>query len=162
VISDIRDVVYVDIERFDRSASREVAHEIGQFNAELVRAKTPYVLVGVGRWGSSDPLLGIPVTWDQISGARVIVETGFKDFRVAPSQGTHFFQNLISFRIGYFTIDTVANDGFLDWEWLAGQNALGERKFTRHLRFDQPVHVQMNGRNQQGVILKPRHAPSRA
>jgi CheY-like chemotaxis protein len=155
VITGIRDVVFVDIDKFDRSASREVAAEIGQFNTELASADVPYVLVGVGRWGSSDPWLGIPVTWDQISGARVMVETGFRDLKVAPSQGTHFFQNLISFRIGYFTIDSVGNNGFLDWDWLRSQTPAKERKFTRHLRFEDPLQVQMNGRRQEGVILKP-------
>jgi len=155
MVSDIHDVVYVDINRFDRSASREVAAEIGQFNTELVARDVPYILVGVGRWGSSDPWLGIPVTWDQISGARVMVETGFKDLRVEPSQGTHFFQNLISFRIGYFTVDSVVRDGFLDWKWLGVQDPVMTRKFTRHLRFDQPLPVQMNGRHNEGVILKP-------
>lgn len=155
VIPDIRDIVCVDIERWDRSASRDVAQEIGEFNAELTENKTPYILVGVGRWGSSDPWLGIPVTWDQISGARVMIEAGFKDFRVTPSQGTHFFQNLISFRIGYFTIDSAVDDGFLDWKWLSSQRPFKKRKFTRHLRFDMPLRVQMNGRNQQGLILKP-------
>ncbi len=155
VVTDIRDLVYVDIEEYERSASRNVAAEIGRFNAELGAKGLPYILVGVGRWGSSDPWLGIPVTWDHISGARVLVEAGFKDLRVEPSQGTHFFQNLISFRIGYFTIDTVAGDGFLDWDWLRSQQPATKRKFTRHLRFDVPLKVQMNGRLNQGVILKP-------
>ena len=155
VVSDIRDIVYVDIEKFDRSASREVAQEIGQFNAELLSSETPYVLIGVGRWGSSDPWLGIPVTWDQISGARIVVEAGFKDLRVEPSQGTHFFQNLISFRIGYFTVDPSANDGFLDWEWLSAQTPAAELKYTRRLTLDTPLRVQMNGRFHEGVIMKP-------
>jgi hypothetical protein len=155
LVTDIRDIVYVDIERYERSASRAVAAEIGQFNAELGTDGRPYVLVGVGRWGSSDPWLGIPVSWDQISGVRVLVETSFKDLRVEPSQGTHFFQTLISFRIGYFTVDTMATDGFLDWEWLRSQPHVAERKFTRHLSFDAPLRVQMNGRLNQGVILKP-------
>jgi hypothetical protein len=140
---------------FDRAASKEVAAEVGYFNKELVAADTPYILVGVGRWGSSDPWLGIPVTWDQISGARVMVETGFKDLNVTPSQGTHFFQNLISFRIGYFTVNSAIKSEFINWEGRAGPPAAKERKFVRHLRFDQPLHVKMNGRTNRGVILKP-------
>lgn len=155
LITNIRDILYVDIDTFDRSASREVASEIGKLNADLAAKETPYIVVGLGRWGSSDPWLGLPVTWDQISGARVMVETGFKDRRVEPSQGTHFFQNLISFRIGYFTIDTVANNGFLDWNWLHAQKPVKKLKFTRHLRFDKAMVVQMNGRDHEGVILKP-------
>ena len=155
VVTDIQDVVYVDIEEYERSASRDVAAEIGRFNATLGGNGVPYILVGVGRWGSSDPWLGIPVTWDQISGARVLVEASFKDLRVEPSQGTHFFQNLISFRIGYFTVDTVAKDGLLDWDWLRAQQPVTARTFTRHLHFDVPLRVQMNGRSNQGVIMKP-------
>jgi len=155
LITDIHDVVYVDIEEYERSASRDVAAEIGQFNAELGANGVPYILIGVGRWGSADPWLGIPVKWDQISGARVLVEASFKDLRVEPSQGTHFFQNLISFRIGYFTVDTVASEGFLDWDWLRSQPPAKARAFTRHLRFDVPLRVQMNGRSNQGVIMKP-------
>jgi len=154
-IEDIYDIVYVDVDKFDRSASREVADEIGRFNNELAAKNTQYILMGVGRWGSSDPWLGIPVTWDQISGARVMVEAGFKDLRVEPSQGTHFFQNLISFRIGYFTIGTSRHDEFVDWDWLHSQKPVTERKFTRHLRFANPFQVQMNGRFHEGVILKP-------
>jgi len=155
ILNDMRDVVYVDIDRFDRAASKEVAEEIGRFNDELTASNTPYVLIGVGRWGSSDPWLGIPVSWDQISGARVMVETSFKDFRVTPSQGTHFFQNLISFRIGYFTVNSDLRSEFLNWEWLKNQAAVKDRKYSRHLRFDSPITVKMNGRDNRGVILKP-------
>lgn len=155
MIDDIHDVVYVDIDRFERSASKEVAAEIGEFNGELTKSGTPYVLIGVGRWGSTDPWLGIPVTWDQISGARVMVETDFKEMPVEPSQGTHFFQNLISFRVGYFTVNSLAGQGFLDWKWLKRTKARKSRKYTRHLRLKHPVVVKMNGRSQEGVILKP-------
>jgi hypothetical protein len=155
VLRGVRDLVYVDIDRFDRAASKEVADEIGSFNQDLLAAGRSYVLIGVGRWGSSDPWLGIPVTWDQISGARVMVETGFKDLKVTPSQGTHFFQNLMSFRIGYFTVNSILKSEFINWEWLAGQPSVREGKYARHLRFDRPLTVKMNGRNNRGVILKP-------
>jgi CheY-like chemotaxis protein len=155
VLRDIRDLVYVDIDRFDRASSKQVADEVGLFNQELAAAGTPYVLIGIGRWGSADPWLGIPVTWDQISGARVMVETGFKDFRVTPSQGTHFFQNLISFRIGYFTVNSDLKGEFINWEWLVGQRPIKALKFVRHLKFDNPLTVKMNGRSNRGVILKP-------
>ncbi len=155
VIRDVRDLVYVDIDRFDRAASVKVAAEVGSFNKDLSANGTPYVLIGLGRWGSSDPWLGIPVTWDQISGARVMIETGFKDLRVTPSQGTHFFQNLISFRIGYFTVNSDLKNEFINWEWLAQQPAVREGKYVRHLRFDRPLTIKMNGRSNRGVILKP-------
>ena len=152
-IDDIRDAIVIDRHRFDRAASRRTAAEIGQLNAEL--AGRPYLLVGVGRWGSADPWLGIPVTWDQISGARVIVEAGFADIKVAPSQGTHFFQNLTSFHVGYFTVNPDAGEGFVDWAWLAAQPAVRETQLVRHLRFERPLVVKMNGKQSEGVILKP-------
>ena len=112
-IEDIHDVVVVDYESFHRSSSVEVAEIVARLNAQLIRTNTPYILIGVGRWGSKDPWLGIPVTWDQVSGARVIVEAGFRDFRVTPSQGSHFFQNLTAFHIAYFTINPDLGEGHL-------------------------------------------------
>ena len=155
-IEDIRDIVVIDFHRFERSRSREVAQSVAHLNAELSEASTPYLLIGVGRWGSTDPWLGIPVAWDQISGARVIVESGFHDFRVAPSQGSHFFQNLTAFQIGYFTVNPDAGEGFVDWQWLARQPAREEDGCVRHLRFDSPITVLMNGKTSRGMILKPK------
>jgi len=153
-IDHIRDVVLVDQRLFDRAKSREVAVEIARLNALLVAAGTPYILIGQGRWGSADPWLGIPVTWEQIAGARVIVESGFYDSRITPSQGSHFFQNLTSFRVGYFTVNTEAGDGFLDRVWL--EEAFGPvDTVVRHLQFDKPLVVKLNGKRQQGVIFKP-------
>lgn len=157
-IDDLHDVVVVDQRAFDRAASRRTAAEVAQMNAAL--SGKPYLLIGVGRWGSSDPWLGIPVSWEQISGARVIVEAGFADFTVTPSQGTHFFQNLTSFNVGYFTINSpgseAAGAGFIDWPWLAAQPAVSETSCVRHLHFEEPLVVKMNGRKNEGVIYKPR------
>jgi len=152
-IDDLHDIVVIDRQRFERASSRQAAAEIAQLNAEL-RGR-PYLLVGIGRWGSADPWLGIPVTWEQISGARVIVEAGFADFKVTPSQGTHFFQNLTSFEVGYFTVNPDAGDGFVDWAWLGRTPAVRETTYVRHLRTDRPVVVKMNGKNGEGIILKP-------
>ena len=152
-IDDLHDIVVVDRQRFERASSRQAAAEIAQLNAEL-RGR-PYLLVGIGRWGSADPWLGIPVTWEQISGARVIVEAGFADFKVTPSQGTHFFQNLTSFEVGYFTVNPDAGDGFVDWAWLGAAPAVRETAYVRHLRTDRPVVVKMNGKNGEGIIFKP-------
>ena len=152
---EVRDLVVVDFHRFDRGRSHDVAREVARFNADLVRRGIPYVLVGVGRWGSSEPFLGIPVTWEEIAGARAIVEAGFRDFRVSPSQGTHFFQNLTASNVGYFTVNPEAGEGFVDWDWLAAEPAVRETAFVRHLHFDSPVVVKMNGRTQRGVIMKP-------
>jgi hypothetical protein len=151
----IRDVVVVDRDRFERAQSAQVARELAVFNGELTAREEPYVLVGVGRWGSADPWLGIPVTWDQISGARVIVEAGFRDADVAPSQGTHFFQNLTSFNVGYFTVGRAAGDGAVDWDWLAAQPAVRETGCVRHLRLASPLVVAIDGKTGEGVILKP-------
>ncbi|HAR42905.1 MAG TPA: histidine kinase, partial [Bdellovibrionales bacterium] len=130
------------------------AEEVAAFNALLRKQKKPYVLIGVGRWGTLDPWLGIPVTWDQISGAVAIVEASFKDFEVAPSQGSHFFQNLTSFNIGYFTIN-AQTDGYINWEWLRTQEPQSQRRFTRHYRFEKPIKVLINGHKNRGVITLP-------
>jgi CheY-like chemotaxis protein len=155
-IADLRDAIVVDLHRFERARSQEVAESVALLNAKLVDSGTPYLLIGVGRWGSNDPWLGIPVEWDQISGARVIVEAGFRDFRVTPSQGSHFFQNLTAFQVGYFTVNPDAGEGFVDWEWLAGSQAVEESNCVRHLRFERPLVVVMNGKTSQGMIFKAR------
>jgi len=154
-LDDLFDLVIVDKERFERAQSQECALAVSQMNRRLTQEGRPYVLVGVGRWGSTHSWLGIPVRWADISGARVIVEAGFKDFRVTPSQGTHFFQNLTSLNIGYFTVNQEVGEGFVDWDWLAACSALAEIGPVRHLRFDKPVLVTMNGTTQHGVIRKP-------
>jgi CheY-like chemotaxis protein/septum formation topological specificity factor MinE len=152
---DIYDIVFVDIQKFDRSKSRIAASEVNQLNSKLFSQKKPYILIGVGRWGSLDPWLGIPVTWDQIAGASVIVESGFKDLNVTPSQGSHFFQNITSFRVGYFTVNSLEHSGFIDWDWLNKYEALEELNYTKHIHFDDPVTVKINGRKNKGIILKP-------
>ncbi len=157
---EIRDVVMVDVERFERSKTLDVAAEIALFNHALLQEERPYMLIGVGRWGSSDPWLGIPVVWEGISGAQVIVESSFRDMKVQPSQGSHFFHNLTTMRVGYFTVDggegsQASPENLLDWDWLMAQPALESKKWTRHLRFERPLTVKMDGRGGRGVILRP-------
>ena len=152
---EIHDLLVVDTHRFERSNSREVAQEVAKLNAELLAEGRGYVLIGPGRWGTNDPWLGIPVRYENISGARVIVEAEFRDMSVDPSQGSHFFQNITSFQVGYFTVTNRARDSFVDWDWLDGVVPLRSGKFVRHLRFDEPVIVRMNGHQRRGVILKP-------
>jgi len=154
-IENLYDAVVVDSQRFERSRSQEVAEAVAQFNHRLNGENRPYLLIGVGRWGSTEPWLGIPVEWDEISGARVIVEAGFRDFRVTPSQGSHFFQNLTAFQIGYFTVNPDAGEGSVDWQWLTEQAAVEEEGCVRHLQFAEPMRVVMNSRTSQGVIFKP-------
>ncbi len=154
-IENLYDVIVVDSQRFERSRSQEVASAVAQLNRRLNEENRPYLLIGVGRWGSTEPWLGIPVEWDEISGARVIVEAGFRDFRVTPSQGSHFFQNLTAFQIGYFTVNPDAGEGSVDWQWLTEQPAVEEQGCVRHLQFAEPIRVVMNSRTSQGVIFKP-------
>ena len=155
IMNDIYDVVFVDYNNFDRAKSREVAAEVASFNNTLISEGRPYLLIGVGRWGSLDPWLGIPVGWEQIAGARAIIETSFKELSVEPSQGSHFFQNITSFMIGYFTINTVHNNGFVAWDWLLKQTPLEVKNYTRLVRFKSPIVIKMNGHHNKGIILKP-------
>jgi CheY-like chemotaxis protein len=151
----IHDIVYVKPEEFDSSYTREIAAGLARINDDLHRAERRCVLIGPGRWGSADRWLGVPVTWDQISSAQVIVETTLKDFVVTPSQGTHFFQNLTSFGVGYFTVDPSVGDGSIDWNWLAAQKAAEETRFLRRIYLDEPLDVRLDGRTRLGVIFKP-------
>lgn len=151
----IHDIVFVDINKFDRGKSKAVAQEVSKLNSKLVDRKKPYILIGVGRWGSLDPWLGIPVTWDQIAGAAAIVESGFKDLNVTPSQGSHFFQNITSFKIGYFTVNSFIKVGYIDWDWLMQNKPVEEMEFTKHLNFKKPISVKINGHKNVGIITKP-------
>jgi hypothetical protein len=154
-VKNIYDIVLVNRDAFNRAKSLEAAREIGQLNAALLAEKRPYLLMAVGRLGSLDPWLGIPVTWDQISGARAIVEANFKDFSVAPSQGSHFFHNLTSFSVGYFSINSENQHNFIDWSWLLSQQPMKSLDFVRHVRLPNAVIVKMNGQQNRGYVLKP-------
>ena len=153
--SEIVDVVYVKREEFNGAASREVAVEIEAANRRLVGEGRPYILVGFGRWGSSDPWLGIPVIWSQITGATVIVETTLPGMSPDPSQGAHFFQNLVAFDVLYFCLRHDGPHG-IDWQWLEARPTAHEGRYVRHVHFDHPLHVRADGRTGRGVIL--RHA----
>jgi hypothetical protein len=155
VIDDICDAVVVNFQTFDRARSREAAKEVSTYNARLIEEHRPYLLVGVGRWGSLDPWLGIPVTWEDIAGARAIVESSFKELSVEPSQGSHFFHNITSFLIAYFTVNSKGVDEWVDWDWLLSQPALDVRSCTRLIRFRKPLTIRINGHQGKGVILKP-------
>lgn len=121
-------------------------------NASLIAAGRPYLLIGFGRWGSSDPWLGIPVTWPQISGARVIVEATLPDMHVDASQGSHFFHNMISFHVPYFTVRHT-HGGRIDWAWLERQSVVSETQLVRHVRAEAPLRVRVDGHQGRGVIL---------
>lgn len=153
-ISEIQDFVYVKPEAFEAMNSKTIAADIGKLNEQFIKENRYYVLVGPGRWGSSDPSLGIPVKWSQISQARVIVESGLEDYRIDPSQGTHFFQNLTSFHVGYFTINPFLGDGHYDTEYLSNKEAEYEDEYIRHVRFEEPIEVLIDGKHNKGVVFK--------
>ena len=125
-----------------------------KINAKLTEENRPYVLIGPGRWGSSDPWLGIPVKWPHIAGARVVVERGLDGYRIEPSQGTHFFQNLTSFGVGYFTIGREGADGWFDEAYLDSLEAVEETEHLRHVRSTQPLVIKMDGKHARGVVMK--------
>jgi len=151
----IKDVVYIKPEAFNAAHSEKIALDIEKLNTSFVRSGTGYVLIGPGRWGSSDPWLGIPVKWPQISAARLIVESGLKNFRIDPSQGTHFFQNVTSFRVGYFTINPFNKEGYYDVDYLDRQNVVFEDTYIRHVAFEKPLEILIDGKRHKGVIMKP-------
>jgi len=155
VTDTIRDIVLVDKDRFERACSVEAAEEVARFNEKLRGLGRPYLLIGVGRWGSLDPWLGIPVKWDQISGAKIIVEAGFRDMDVDPSQGLHFFHNLTAFRVSYFTVNPMTSDGYIDWGWLGRRPVEEQKRFVRHIRLEKPFTAKINGHQNRGIILKP-------
>lgn len=156
IINDVFDIVYVKPTTFDSSKTKLIAEMIESINKNFLQQKKNYILVGPGRWGSSDPWLGIPVKWPHISAARVIVESGLEKYRVDPSQGTHFFQNLTSFRVGYFTVNPYIKDGFYDIDFLSAQPAQFENEYIRHVCFSEPLIIKLDGKKGKGLILKPK------
>jgi len=151
----IKDVVYVKPDSFNSAKNKDVALNIERINREFIKQSVNYVLIGPGRWGSTDPWLGIPVKWPQISAARIIVESGLKNYRIDPSQGTHFFQNLTSFRIGYLTINPYIKEGYYNVEYLDSLNVEYEDEYIRHIRFEKPLDIMIDGKKHKGVVIKP-------
>ncbi len=154
IINNIKDIIYVKRETFDPSRSSLIAKEVDRMNTMLRADKRPYLLIGPGRWGSTDPWLGIPVKWSHISGVKVIVEASLDNMNVDPSQGSHFFQNMTSLRIGYFTVPLNHPDCKLDWSWLDSQPAAKESNHLRYIRLEKPLEIQIDGRRGQGIIFQ--------
>jgi hypothetical protein len=150
----VQDVVFVKPETFDAMKTRRVAEQLSKINAALAREHTGYLLIGPGRWGSSDPSLGIPVKFPDISASRAIVETTLPNMITDPSQGSHFFQNLTSFRIVYFTQRHYNPNDAIDWDWLNAQEIIEETEFVKRVRLAQPVEIVIDGKTGKGVILK--------
>lgn len=156
-VEGIRDVVYVRPGRFEARHTPAIAAEVDELNRGLVEAGRPYLLIGFGRWGSADPWLGIPVEWSQIAGARVIVEAGLPTMNVDMSQGAHFFHNLLSFRVAYFSVPQREPDGgppAIDWDWLDRLPARHETGFLRHVEVPAPLRIRVDGRRGRGVVLR--------
>ena len=156
ISEEVTDVVYVKVDdHFTAVNNPAIAVDVERINRKFLDAGTNYILVGPGRWGSSDSWLGIPVKWPHISASKVIVELGLKNYRVDPSQGTHFFQNLTSFGVGYFTINTYNGDGIFRQDILDAMPAVEETQYVRHVRFERPLKIMMDGKKQLGVALLP-------
>lgn len=155
IIHDVHDVIYVKTGAFNAANNQLIAYDIEKMNRQFTGTDTNYVLVGPGRWGSSDPWLGIPVKWPHISNAKVIVECGLENYRVDPSQGTHFFQNLTSFGVGYFTINPFKGEGWFDEDYLNQLPAVEETEYLRHVRLEAPMVIKMDGKRSLGVVMKP-------
>jgi hypothetical protein len=155
VVNDVCDVVYVKTEEYNAADNPTIAEEVERVNRGFLERGENYVLVGPGRWGSSDSWLGIPVKWPNISAAKVIVEAGLSNFRVDPSQGTHFFQNLTSMGVGYFTINDFIGDGIYQQSLLNALPAVEETAHVRHVRFDHPIVIKIDGMKKEGVVLLP-------
>jgi len=154
IIENIYDLIYVKPENFDSKNNTEIAERIAQLNEKFIAKGEKYILVGPGRWGSRDKWLGIPVKWANISAARLIVESGLENYRIDPSQGTHFFQNLTSFKVGYFTINPYSKDGYYNLDFLNKQEAIYEDEFIRHIKFTKSVSIKIDGRKKIGVVMQ--------
>ncbi len=154
IVNGLYDLVYVKPECFNAAVTDKIALKVDEINARFLKENKNYILIGPGRWGSSDPWLGIPVKWPQISAARLIIESSIDNYRIDPSQGTHFFQNLTSFRVGYFTINPGIKDGTYDLAYLRNQPTFFEDEYIRHVRFEKPLVVKIDGKKNKGVVMK--------
>jgi hypothetical protein len=154
ILRDIFDVIYVSPSSFDRGATQLIVNEIQAFNLSLRSEQRSCILIGPGRWGSADRWLGIPVRWSQISSARCMIETPMEGISVTPSQGTHFFQNITSLGIGYFTIRSKDENSWIDFDWLDSMEPLSSSEHVRHLRFDHPLEVVLDASRGMGMILR--------
>jgi hypothetical protein len=154
LVEGISDVIYVPHERFDKSRTADMAREIDELNTLMGSEGRKYLLIGPGRWGTRDPWIGIPVNWPQISNARVIVETSLKDFPLDASSGSHFFHNVVSMNVGYFTVQPELSKSRIDYALLDAQEIVRETQFYRHVRFPQPLQIRMDGKKRIAVVTR--------
>jgi len=151
----VRDLICVCPDRLDIARSPEIAHEVGEFNRKLREERKPYVLIGSGRWGTTDKSLGVPITWEQVSGARIQIEAGLEEFNIESSRGTHFFRELTFHEVGYMHISLQKPGDAIDWEWLQNAETVAQGEFVRHLSFNEPLRIRIDGRTGSGAILNP-------
>jgi hypothetical protein len=152
LIKDITDIIYIEPDKFNNMLTAEMAAEIDLMNENMMKENRRYVLLGPGRWGSRDRFLGIPVVWPQISNAKIIVEVSLPNFHVDASLGSHFFHNVTSMNVGYFSINPESQGGSIMWDMLKEQNVVESGKFFRHIRFEKPLLIRMDGRKGMAVI----------
>jgi hypothetical protein len=152
-INHIRDVIFVDIHRFNKLKTLEMVSEMEYINSRMVKQDKPYILIGPGRWGTRDPFLGVPVNWSQISQAKVIIEISLANFPLDSSLGSHFFHNVTSMNIGYLSVQDSSKTDFINWDILGAQEIIEDMKFMKHIRFANPLKVIMNGKKKTAAIL---------
>ncbi len=152
-IGHIKDVVYVTVQQFDKLKTQDMVQEIDAINNRMIRQKRQYILIGPGRWGTRDPFLGIPVAWSNISNAKVIVEISLPNFPLDASLGSHFFHNLTSMNIGYFSVQDSSHTDFINWDMLESQETVHQSRYFKHVRFDRPLTVYMNGKLRTSAVL---------
>ncbi len=155
IVKDIKDIIYVKPETFDKTATLEIVEEIDKLNAQMLEEKRPYLLMGFGRWGTADRFLGIPAKWNNISGAKTIIEATTDDFTVDFSQGSHFFHNLVTANIGYLHIKHNSEQHKIDWDWLASKKSVNDLKYVRHVRTKKPLTIAIDAQRGEGMIIKP-------
>jgi hypothetical protein len=152
MISNIQDVIYVDKDVFDKSKTIEIAAEIDTFNDRMIKCNRQYVLLGPGRWGTRDRWIGIPVTWPQICNAKIIIETSLEDFPLDASSGSHFFHNVTSMNVGYFSVQHNQKNSVINWDILKSQRIIEQGKYVKHIQFNNSLIVKMDGKKRISVI----------
>ncbi|MEA2071548.1 MAG: PEP/pyruvate-binding domain-containing protein [Asgard group archaeon] len=155
LLKDIKDLVYLKPDAFNKMKTMEMKKTIRNLNKKLLKKNVPYILLGIGRWGSTDKYLGVPVKWQDINGAKVIIEANTESMTVDFSQGSHFFQNIVTANIGYLYVEHESENNYLDWSWLEKQKVIEETEFVKHIKVDKPFTVKINARERKGTIIKP-------
>ena len=152
IIKDIYDVIYVDRDLFDKSETEEMAREIEALNAQMIKQNKKYILIGPGRWGTRDKWIGIPVNWPQISNAKIIIETSLEGYPLDASSGSHFFHNVTSMNVGYFSVQPELSKSYIDWDVLKKQEIINKTNYFKHVRFAKPLKVRMDGKKRTGLV----------